>query len=295
MPDQNQHNEAFEYSVWIPVETPSGQKVAIQSGERDGRHMMHAETPDQSEFYLEVLAYEGRLNHSSLAEDQRQFLAEHSGDGTTSEPVIESIFDLSGTTFQFEGTLQGKWKVRKFLFVDGPNRTYRVVHDPRSELNKQAMQSLALRDRTTQFFDPGILKDGELELVLAEVRPAEPANGIVPEYKFEMRHETGASAGHLGFRIYLTDQLASYGGHIGYDVETQFRGAHFAARSCRLIFPLVRRHGIRELLITCAPDNLASRKTIESIGGTLVRIGRATTETGVERDTCYYHVAVPNS
>ena len=145
----------------------------------------------------------------------------------------------------------------------------------------------------TQFLDPGILKDGELELVLTETRDSDPSEGIVPEYKFEMRHESGDKAGSLGFRIQLTDQLASYGGHIGYDVEPDFRGAHFAARSCRLMFPLAKRHGIHQLLITCAPDNIASRKTIEAIGGNLIRIGKATTEKGIERDTCYYHVAVP--
>ena len=146
----------------------------------------------------------------------------------------------------------------------------------------------------TQFLDPGILKDGELELVLTETRDAEPSKGNVPEYKFEMRHESGLKAGSLGFRIQLTEQLASYGGHIGYDVEPEFRGAHFAARSCRLLFPLAKRHGIHELLITCAPDNVASRKTIEAIGGNLLRIGRATTEKGIERDTCYYQVTVPS-
>lgn len=141
------------------------------------------------------------------------------------------------------------------------------------------------------FLDPGGLRDGELELILLETRQAMPEKGRVPQYEFEMRHD-GAKAGRLGFRVYLTEQLASYGGHIGFEVEPDYRGARFAARSCRLIFPLAARHGIKELLITCAPDNIASRKTIEQIGGKLTRVGRATTEEGVERDTCYYLVPV---
>lgn len=143
------------------------------------------------------------------------------------------------------------------------------------------------------FLDPGDLRDGELSLVLQEARQGEPSKGIVPEYKFEMRHQSGALAGHLGFRIELTEQLKSYGGHIGYDVEPAFRGANFAARSCRMLFGLARRHGIEKLLITCAPDNIPSRKTIEAIGGELVRVGSAMTDSGKERDTCYYHVSVP--
>ena len=150
------------------------------------------------------------------------------------------------------------------------------------------MRTVAL----AELFDPGILRDGELELALMEARQAVPEEGRVPEYKFEMRHESGAKAGSLGFRINLTEQLASYGGHIGYDVEPEYRGANFAARSCRLLFPLAARHGIQELLITCAPDNIASRRTIEKIGGKLTRIAKATTEEGIERDTCYYLVQV---
>ena len=145
---------------------------------------------------------------------------------------------------------------------------------------------------SAELFGPGILRDAELELVLTEARPAIPEKGRVPEYKFEMRHESGAKAGSLGFRISLTEQLTSYGGHIGYDVEPAYRGANLAARSSRLLFPLAVRHGINELLITCAPDNIASRRTIEKIGGKLTRIATATTEEGVERDTCYYLVEV---
>jgi hypothetical protein len=145
MADQTQDSELLEYDVWIPKATPTGQSVTVKSGERAGRHLMHAETPDQSEFYFEVLAYEGHLDHAALAADQKRFLADHSPDGHTSDPRRESMHHLEGTTFEFRGTLQDRWKERKFLFVDGPNRTYRVVHDPRSDLNVQALRSLQLR------------------------------------------------------------------------------------------------------------------------------------------------------
>jgi len=141
------------------------------------------------------------------------------------------------------------------------------------------------------FHDPGRLTDDELELHLLETRPAIPEKGRVPEYKFEMRTNE-VKAGNISLRTELTEQLSHYGGHIGYEVEPEFRGSHFSARSCRLLFKLARTHGIEQLLITCAPDNIASRKTIESIGGRLETIDRATTEDGIERDTCYYHVDI---
>ena len=144
----------------------------------------------------------------------------------------------------------------------------------------------------SKFFDPGILRDGDLELVLIETRPAIPQKGRVPEYKFEMRGVSGTKVGNISLRTCLTDQLASYGGHIGYEVDPESRGTHFAARSCHLLFELARKHGIGTLLITCDPQNIASRKTIERIGGRLTRIEQATTEGGVERDTCYFYVDI---
>ena len=40
----------------------------------------------------------------------------------------------------------GKLKKRVFLFVDGPNRTYRLVHDPRSSLNPAALAAFHFLD-----------------------------------------------------------------------------------------------------------------------------------------------------
>jgi len=73
-----------------------------------------------------------------------------------------------------------------------------------------------------KFFDPGYLTDGDLQLVLLETRPPIPEKGRVPEYKFEIR-SNGTRAGNISFRTNLTEQLARYGGHIGYDVAPEFR------------------------------------------------------------------------
>ena len=45
-----------------------------------------------------------------------------------------------------EKMIQGKLKKRVFLFIDGPQRTYRLVHDPRSHLNVQALADFRLLD-----------------------------------------------------------------------------------------------------------------------------------------------------
>jgi len=76
--------------------------------------------------------------------------------------------------------------------------------------------------------------------------------------------------GGIGLRVGDTDDLRMYLGHIGYHVHAPARGRHFAARSVRLLLPLAKRHGLRELWITSNPENVASRRSIERAGGTYV-------------------------
>lgn len=122
-----------------------------------------------------------------------------------------------------------------------------------------------------EFLDPGELRDGELFLRLRETQPALGAQP--PTYKFEMRQDGAAKhAGRIELRMGNTDEILLFAGHIGYTVEPDFRGQHYAARSCRLLFALAKRHGYTELWITCDPDNTPSRRTCEILGGDLVSI-----------------------
>jgi predicted acetyltransferase len=124
-----------------------------------------------------------------------------------------------------------------------------------------------------QFLDPGVLKDGELELVLVRNIPADPIKGWVAAYEFEMRVAgTANPVGRVFFRAAKNRLLELYRGHIGYGVDARHRGRHFAGRAVRLLLPFFRRHGFSEIWITCNPENVASRRTCERIGATLVEI-----------------------
>ncbi len=117
----------------------------------------------------------------------------------------------------------------------------------------------------------------------------DPSRGIVPAYHFWMRvsraESTGANretrddgeppvriSGGIGLRIGNTHDLDMYYGHVGYNVLPPARGNHYAERACRLLLPLARAHGMRTLWITCNPENIASRRTCERLGCTLVEI-----------------------
>jgi len=129
-----------------------------------------------------------------------------------------------------------------------------------------------MKKSTFEFLDPGRLIDQELELVLVEKIPSEPKKDYTPAYAFEMRHaDSGDKMGRLSLRIGNNENI-TYGGHIGYSVEEDFQGHHYAARSCLLIFPFAKIHGLNPVWITCNPDNMPSRKTCEIAGGKLIEI-----------------------
>lgn len=129
----------------------------------------------------------------------------------------------------------------------------------------------ALRSVTLFCVEP--LHDGELSLYLAGTETLDEVIGRVPTYRFDMRLQGVRHAvGSISLRIANTDHIVNYLGHIGYHVEPAYRGRHLAARSCQLLLPLARRHGLNPLWITCNPDNWASRRTCELAGARLVEI-----------------------
>jgi tagatose 1,6-diphosphate aldolase len=146
-----------------------------------------------------------------------------------------------------------------------------------------------------EFRDPGKLIDNDLELVLVEKYPGDPAINYVPAYKFRMSLVgQEEEIGHIELRVGNTNDIAMYGGHIAYGVEPDYRGRRYAARACRLLFPLARSHGLTELWITCNPDNIASRRTCELAGAKLVEIVDLPEDTDMyqegERQKCRYRI-----
>jgi len=117
--------------------------------------------------------------------------------------------------------------------------------------------------------------DADLELVLTKTTQADPVKKHVPGYEFEMRQAgKTATIGSIRLRIGRTRPLVGWCGHVGYGVDEKARGKRYAARSCRLIFPLASAHGLQTLWITCDPRNMASRRTCEIAGGTYVNTVR---------------------
>lgn len=134
------------YSIRVPERTPSGHPVEILTLDREGIHRVHARSPDESEVYFEVTSYPTLVDHDQAAVDQKSFLSTRSADARMTSSSRTLVHFLPATEFRFEGTLQGRYKVRRFVFVDSQIRTYRIVYDPRSGVNERILESLEVDD-----------------------------------------------------------------------------------------------------------------------------------------------------
>lgn len=123
-----------------------------------------------------------------------------------------------------------------------------------------------------EFLDVALPPDGDLHLVLAERMPAGTSPWGVPAYSFSMQAAGGNYIGRIRLRVGWNDEVIRYAGQVGYLVEPAHRGHRYAERACRLLMPLAKRHGMSSLWITCLPDNMASRRTLERLGAECVGI-----------------------
>lgn len=136
----SEHN----YLMQIPNTIPTGQSVEILKIQHEGIHGIHAHSPDESEVYFELMSYPQLLNHEEAVAGQRASLSSRSSDATMTAAKQSKVHTFGATEFHFEGALQGRWKVRRFIFLDSAIRTYKVIYDPRSAVNEYILDSLRL-------------------------------------------------------------------------------------------------------------------------------------------------------
>lgn len=95
--------------------------------------------------------------------------------------------------------------------------------------------------------------------------------------------------GVIALRHRLTEKLARFGGHVGYEVRPSARRRGHATEMLRLLLETDRARSIGRILITCAPANTGSRRAIEANGAVLEGIEYVDE---VKRDTCRYWIDV---
>ena len=172
--------------------------------------------------------------------------------------------------FQCLGALLGALSHHRNLFCLPGKRGFLVVL-PASLWYNQLDKSVFAGELIMDFLDTDFLESNEIKLLLERKAEADPVRNWVPAYHFMICDKQGNGMGQCDLRIGYNDGLY-YGGHIGYSINEEYRGHHYAAKACMLLFELAKRHGMDHLYITCDPDNWPSRKTLEYLKGELLEI-----------------------
>lgn len=85
-------------------------------------------------------------------------------------------------------------------------------------------------------------------------------------------HDTNTKIGECDIRIGSDDnQELYYAGDAGYRIYSGWRGHGYAYDACCMMITILHdEYDMDHMLLTCSPDNIASRKTIEKAGGHLL-------------------------
>ena len=117
-----------------------------------------------------------------------------------------------------------------------------------------------------RFYKRVRLRDDRISLRLRGTVEASDSLGYVPSYLFDIYSlRDRAVVGRCDLRVGFNRNIY-YAGNIGYSVSEQYRGNHYALSACFLLQELARRHGMRRLIVTCNPQNIASKRTCELFG-----------------------------
>jgi hypothetical protein len=133
----------FAVELRYPEPTPQGQEVE-RTEERADDHRgdlerVHVMSPDRHELYVELVRFrnctpqEEYENHSAAL--KRQF-----GDDAVSELAATTVLELRAWTY----SLAWPDHDRTLLLLQIGADTYRVIYNPRSALNSQVLETLAL-------------------------------------------------------------------------------------------------------------------------------------------------------
>ena len=88
---------------------------------------------------------------------------------------------------------------------------------------------------------------------------------------FLVRETDNKIVGMINIRLSLNERLKKYGGHIGYSIRPTERRKGYNKINLYLALEVCQEYGIKEVLLDCDKSNLGSAKTMQALGGKLVK------------------------
>ena len=128
------------------------------------------------------------------------------------------------------------------------------------------------------------IEGDNIELQLIDTYEAE--GDALPFYWWNIiLKSSNLSVGKISFRI-GHNYHSYYNGNIGYEIDEEYRGHHYALLACRLVLKAAQYHKMGKIYLTCNYDNAASYKTIEKLGANLIE------EVLPPKDYIFYHEGI---
>lgn len=110
------------------------------------------------------------------------------------------------------------------------------------------------------------LNDGEIKLKFVAKHNDSNPNGWGLSYIYDIIEiKKNRIVGRCDIRVGEGDTI-ELAGHIGYTIYKPYRGHRYATKATLLLFKQAQILGMKELIITCNSDNLASFKTCQFAG-----------------------------
>lgn len=107
---------------------------------------------------------------------------------------------------------------------------------------------------------------------LEEDRNRIPSEEKVPAVTyFLVRENDNRIVGMINIRLALNERLRKFAGHIGFCIRPTERRKGYNKINLYLGLKVCQQHNIREVLMDCDKDNLGSAKTMQSLGGIMVK------------------------
>ena len=116
--------------------------------------------------------------------------------------------------------------------------------------------------------DFDILSDGEITLRVSQKYQGD--DELLPFYYYDICIGD-TPIGKISIRI-GNNYHSYYNGHIGYEIDEEYRSNNYAYKACKLVLQVAKAHSMCELILTCDESNIASYKTIEKLGAELIEI-----------------------
>lgn len=113
--------------------------------------------------------------------------------------------------------------------------------------------------------------DGWLKKLEEDRNRKESDEKVPAETFFLVRESDDKIIGMINIRLALNEKLKKFGGNIGYCIRPTERGKGYNKINLYLGLLCCQEHGIKEVLMDCDKENIASAKTMLALGGKLIK------------------------